>query len=414
MRRNPLLLIALLAVPLAGLLALTAAGPAPAAVTAPSYAAGNPNPVVTALYDANNNMSYVFWRCPDTFSLCGARTISARNHTYVKFAIPGMGMLESVPSASVDVDRTGRGGAPYIYVFWEAGYPKYDLTEAYYDGSWHGPISLGMGKMLSGPAAPQAWFTSGDSVGPSERNQVEGVAWMGAQYRLMYATSDNPANRKSWKGPYYDGVTVASTPTVADGGGGAEVAFWDGTGNHLYAASFPFDWPELNGGRTAKFGPCEFDSMGVLGSNPSAAWFQGIQIGDGKRGGPGGSPASGGTTARVVSGNCPVSGGIVSFGDQGSWQVCWSGDKPPGKNIYCMQWLQPPTAEQTIFGPTRLGNYGVLGSAPSVTEWPIDNLNSDATSAFWQGSNGAQDLYRAVIIPPSRAVNLGFGPLSGG
>ena len=417
MPRNPRIRTALLAAPLAALLALVSTGTAPAAVRQPAYSAANPNAVVTAGFDANNGMTYVFWRCPDTFSLCGAHTISARNQHYVRAAIPSMGTLGSVPSVSIDLDRTGKGGAPYIYVFWQGSYPKYDLMEAYYNGSWHRPIDLGMGPLYSRPAAPQGWFDSTDSLGAYLSKDGEGVAWMGKDQRLMYATSSNPTVKKSWKGPYYDGVTIGTPPTVADAGGGAEVAFWGGNNDHLYAASFPFDWPEGNTGSTGKFGPCEFNSMGLLGSDPSAAWFQGTQI-------PGSSghsvvssarrPAV--TAAKLTSGKCPVMlTGNVSFGVTGIWQVCWSGVKPPGKNIYCLQWLQPPSAAQTIFGPTREGSFGVLGSAPSVVQFPIDNFYSDDVFAFWQGSNSAQDLFRAVIFPPARHdTNLGFGPLSGG
>lgn len=378
--------------------------------------AGNPYAVVTAGFDANNGMTYVFWRCPDTFTLCGAHTISAHDQHYVRAAIPKMGTLGSVPSVSIDLDRTGKGGAPYIYVFWQGTYPKYDLMEAYYNGTWHRPVNLGMGPLYSRPAAPQGWFDSSDSLGVYLSKDGEGVAWMGKDGRLMYATSGNPTVKKSWKGPYYDGVKIGTPPTVADAGGGAEVAFYGGDNQHLYATSFPFDWPEGNTGKTGKFGPCEFNSMGLLGSDPSAAWFEGTQLpGATSRHGAGESAVRQ-PAAKVTSGKCPVMlTGNVSFGVTGIWQVCWSGVKPPGKNIYCLEWVQPPSAARTVYGPTQRGNFGVLGSAPSVVQFPLDNTFSDDVFAFWQGSSSAQDLYRAAIVPTSRrATNLGFGPLSGG
>jgi hypothetical protein len=317
-----------------------------------------------------------------------------------------MGTLNSIPSMSIQFGAINKGGIPTIYVFWQ-GYPSFDLTMAYYNGKWHRPMNLGM-KMYSQPEAPDVWFGT--------KGQPEGVAWVGARNQLTYATSEDPTSKKSWKGPYNDHMTVNAWLSVADGGGGAEVAYWDG-GGHLYAASFPFDQPEGKTG--SKFGPCEFKSMGLLASAPSAVWFQGVQV-DGAKGRAGrqNPSASGrGADASPTSGNCPVmyTTGNTSFGNSGFWIVCWDGHDKSNSNIYCMQWVQMDEPGKTILGPYREGSFGVLGSSPEVIQWPGDNLYTDNTSAFWQSSNGKQDLMWANIIPASRkATNLGYGPLSGG
>jgi hypothetical protein len=82
--------------------------------------------------------AYVFWKGTDgdLWEAQGAATgplAGPYNH--------GMGQLGSAPAATV----TPNG---YTYVYWQGGGPKYDLWEAYWNGSaWAGPDNRGMGPL---------------------------------------------------------------------------------------------------------------------------------------------------------------------------------------------------------------------------------------------------------------------------
>lgn len=102
------------------------------------------------------------------------------------------------------------------YVFWKgrgAG-----LWEAAFNGSWHGPVSLHMGVLLSTPSA--AVTTAGR--GPY-------VTWEGTNGHLYLAYFNG-----SWHGPYgIGGGSIGSAPDIAAAGDGRLYIFWRTTNGSL-------------------------------------------------------------------------------------------------------------------------------------------------------------------------------------
>jgi hypothetical protein len=294
-------------------------------------------------------------------------------------------------------------------VFWESAGPKYDLMEAYFNGKWHGPINLGMGKLDSQPAAPQVWYESSASGNPNG----EVVAWTNNRDQLYYAKSDNPSVKRSWKGPYADRHigNIGYSLSVIDAGGGFDTAWWTGSGGHLYAADFPTD----PNGET--WGPCDF-GMGKLGSTPSVDWGPDLLppgppdevTGNGAHD----APAAQKFADPGWKGNCPRKLYVTSkdwYGHAGEYTVCWGGDTSKG-GLYCMAWALF-SSQGEVAGPVKWGHMGVLGSAPSITRWPYV-VDSAISPMFWMSSTRAEDLMTAEFYPPTKPINLGFGPIGPG
>jgi hypothetical protein len=380
------------------------------AYSAPAFVDQSPYPVVSAgFYQPLQSVDgeYVVYRCGARQELC---EVHNKRHGYTKQVI-GMGPLNSAPSLSLDWQKATSSGVPYQYVFWQGPAPKYDLMEAYFNGKWHGPLNLGMGKLGSAPAAPQVWYESSASGNPNG----EVVAWTNSQDQLYYARSDNPSVKSSWKGPYTDRHigNIGYSLSVIDGGGGFDTAWWAGPGDHLYAADFPTD---PNG---AKWGPCDF-GMGKLGTTPSVDWGPDLFPPSGPSVDSPGN-AEPGPAAKPKFGNpgwkgsCPRDVYATAkdwYGRAGEYTVCWGGDTSKG-GLYCMAWGLISGTKGEIAGPVKLGKMGVLGSAPSITRWPYV-VDSNLSPMFWMSSATNEDLITAQFYPPGKPKNLGFGPIGPG
>jgi Carboxypeptidase regulatory-like domain/Stage II sporulation protein len=142
----------------------------------------------------------------------------------------GMGPLGSPPTVAVGPQTSG--GYHYQYVFWKGTGSTSDLYEAYWNGSWHGPVNLGDGPLGSAPTA------GADSSGnvyvywESPGSQLYEVYYNGSAW-------DTPNEIKvngNGMGP------LGSSPSVAVTPGGSQYVFWKSPGNALYYTYYDGAW----------------------------------------------------------------------------------------------------------------------------------------------------------------------------
>jgi CHAP domain len=141
----------------------------------------------------------------------------------------GMAPMGSEPTVALG-SQTAKGYA-YQYVFWEG--TNHDLYEAYWNGSWHGPVPLGDGALGSQPTA------GADKAGGID------VFWenLGRGLEEVYYTPG-----KGWDSPRNieingrDLAVMGSSPSVAMQPGGPQSVFWESPGASLYEAYWDNGW----------------------------------------------------------------------------------------------------------------------------------------------------------------------------
>ena len=398
--------IAIAALCVTTLTGMSASVRGPAADSAPKFVAQDQDPIVSAGYYQplkSIHSDYAVFRCKVQLELCEVHSVLRGGYTE---QFLGMGPLNSEPSLSLDYSLATSSNVPYQYVFWAGPGPHYDLMEAYFNGRWHGPINLGMGGVQSQPAAPRVWYSTAVSGNPNG----EAVAWTNARDQVLYATSSDPASKRSWKGPFTTKLgNVGYSLTAVDTGGSFESVWWEENGD-LYAGNIPRI--DRNG---QTWGPCNF-GMGVVGTTPSVVWvpwtlpdIPGVHH-DSQP-----SAESFNYHAPHWKGNCPAHLYPLSqdwYGAAGQYVACWGGATAKGQ-LYCMPWALVADTDGEVAGPLKIGNMGVLGSAPSITVWPysVKFFTPITMLAFWMSSTAKEDLIAAQINPPSKPKDLGFGPI---
>jgi hypothetical protein len=277
----------------------------------------------------------------------------------------GVAPLTSAPTVAV-----GAGGGLQL-VYWQA--PNGHLWEAWYGGTWNGPLDLtqswnGQGLLASGPSV---------AVAP---NGTQSVFWKGADNH-MWGASFNGA----WNGPSdWDTLgNLASAPTATITSTGQEVIYWQNSGGDLASAAWNGTWN----------GPADLSAIwgntGLLGGAPSVAltpdlgtqltfwrgtnghlleaWYTGRWNG----------PID--LTARWPGSALLASAPTVTVTPDGSTQlVFWQGtDGHLWEAWYAGSWNGP------VDWTARWGSAN-LGSAPSV--W----VSADSTqqTVFWRGADG--------------------------
>jgi hypothetical protein len=205
--------------------------------------------VPAAAVDQSGNR-YVFWRNTGGGLEEAFYTASTGNWTGPD-PISGMGQLGSEPTVAVGPQTSG--GYHYQYVFWKGTGADPGLYEAYWNGSWHGPVPLGDGPLGSQPTAGVDnsgniyvfWENTGNGL---EETYYNGSSW------------DSPQEIKAdgnGMGPLGSSPSVAVNPA-----NGYQYVFWQGTGSgsNLYEAYWNGSW----------HGPVPLGD-GPLGGPPSAA-----------------------------------------------------------------------------------------------------------------------------------------------
>jgi hypothetical protein len=154
-------------------------------------------------------------------------------------------------------------------VYWEGTGPRYDLWEAYWNGSkWVGPFDRGMGPMGSAPTVAVTgsgtayvfWKgqdgdlyeaqgpADGKLAGPADRHMgalgsapAAGINSRGDTYVYWQGTGPQDDlweaywNGSKWVGPFDRGMgPLGSGPSVAVTGGGTAYVFWKGQDGDLY------------------------------------------------------------------------------------------------------------------------------------------------------------------------------------
>jgi hypothetical protein len=144
----------------------------------------------------------------------------------------GMGPMGSAPTVAVSPVLNTSAGDGYQYVFWEG--ENGDLYEAWYNGSWNGPINLGAGPLGSAPSAA-ADYSGNEYVfwvntsGGLEEDWYNG-SWSGPQTIVNSSTGDG-------MGPL-DSVPATSVDLT-----GEQYIYWEGTDSDLWEAVYDNeDW----------------------------------------------------------------------------------------------------------------------------------------------------------------------------
>jgi hypothetical protein len=257
-----------------------------------------------------------------------------------------MAQMGSEPTVAVGPQTSG--GVAYQYVFWEGG--NQNLYEAYWNGSWHGPIGLGDGPLGS---APTAGADSSGNIDVFWENTGRGLE------KVSYTASTG-----AWSGPSAV-VTAAggamgplgSSPSVAVDANGDQSVFWEGTGSS----------PQL------------FEAYWT------GAWHGPVDIGDGPLGSP---PTAGSDSSDNV-------------------YVFWENTGAGLEEVYHTASTGAWTGPLDILSSAG-ASMGPLGSAPTVGVGPTADLY-----VFWRGSGTDRNLWEAAYNGSSWTgpTDDGFGPL---
>ncbi|MDQ6846611.1 MAG: hypothetical protein M3019_03385 [Candidatus Dormibacteraeota bacterium] len=211
-------------------------GPPPPPPFSPQHV-GAPQVAVTP----DGSTQLVFWKDTGSSQLTEAWYAGGSWHGPISF--PQLGTLTSTPA--VGVSKDGRTQL----VFWQG--PGGHLLEAWYTGSWHGPLDIsatqlnGQGILASSPSI----------VTTTDGSQL--IFWRGTDGHLAEAWYSN-----GWHGPVdFTGLgSLASAPSATvTADGSTQLVFFQGTNNQLTE-----DW--YAGG--AWHGPL---TLGSLTSPPSVA-----------------------------------------------------------------------------------------------------------------------------------------------
>jgi len=271
-------------------------------------AVGAPQVAVTP----DGSQQLVFWKSTSTNQLNEAWFAQGSWHGPISF--PQLGPLTSTPAVAVTKDGSTQ------LVFWQG--PGGHLFEAWFSGSWNGPVDI-TGAALNGQGA----LASAPSV-VTTRDGSQLVFWRGGDGHFGEAWY----SAGGWHGPVdFAGLgTLASAPSATiTPDGSTQLVFFQGADNHLNE-----DWFTLN----AWHGPVDFAGLGTLASSPSVAV----------------TPDS---STQIVFSKSPAGHLQEDWFTQGSWH-----------------------------GPAditnALGGAGLLTSAPSATI----TTDGSTQLVFWQGA----------------------------
>jgi len=260
----------------------------------------------------------------------------------------GMGPLGSPPTVAV----TGQysGSYPDQYVFWKGTGSASKLWEAYWNGSWHGPIDLGKGPLGSAPTA------AGDTAGAVD------VFWKTPGGNLEETFSSDPSSSGSWDAPQE--ITaggkgmgpLGSSPSVAaDAATGDQYVFWKGPGGPLYYTYYNGSWHS----------PQEIPGSSPLASPPSAG-----------------------------------------ADDAGNVYVFWENTGGGVEEVYSSDPGQASSYDAPSAITVNGSGMGPIGSAPTVGVNPA----TSGQHVFWKGTNAA--LWEAEYVEGwSGPTSHGDGPL---
>ena len=260
----------------------------------------------------DGSQQLVFWKSTTTSQLNEAWFAQGSWHGPISF--PQLGALTSTPAVAVTKDGSTQ------LVFWQG--PGGHLFEAWFSGSWNGPVDI-TGAALNGQGA----LASAPSV-VTTRDGSQLVFWRGSDGHFGEAWY----SAGGWHGPIdFAGLgSLASAPSATiTPDGSTQLVFFQGLDNHLNE-----DWFTLN----AWHGPVDFAGLGTLASSPSVAV----------------TPDS---STQIVFSKSPAGHLQEDWFTQGSWH-----------------------------GPAditnALGGAGLLTSAPSATI----TTDGSTQLVFWQGA----------------------------
>src|SRR5271170_4941338 len=175
----------------------------------------------SAATDEFNNQ-YVFWRGATGSNNLWEGWYNAYTGQWNGPTDLGMGTLGSEPTvATSDQVFAGPGGKEFNaqYVFWRG--TDGALWMAYWEGSWHGPISLGE-ELCSQPSATALetltglkiyvyWKGLGNTASECEASS-------GSELWYTYSLTANPIAASDYTGPNYDSYAglIGSSPSVTN------------------------------------------------------------------------------------------------------------------------------------------------------------------------------------------------------
>ncbi|PZR80608.1 MAG: hypothetical protein DLM65_07725 [Candidatus Aeolococcus gillhamiae] len=193
----------------------------------------------------DGSQQLVFWKSTTTSQLNEAWFAQGSWHGPISF--PQLGALTSTPAVAVTKDGSTQ------LVFWQG--PGGHLFEAWFSGSWNGPVDI-TGAALNGQGA----LASAPSV-VTTKDGSQLVFWRGSDGHFGEAWY----SAGGWHGPVdFAGLgSLASAPSATiTPDGSTQLVFFQGLDNHLNE-----DWFTLN----AWHGPIDLTSLGTLASSPSVA-----------------------------------------------------------------------------------------------------------------------------------------------
>jgi hypothetical protein len=320
--------------------------------------------VPAAALDGNGGNRFVFWTNLDGSGLEEAYYNAGTGLWSKASTVNGMGPLGSEPTVAAGYSTTGTDGNGYQFVFWQGQPPGNHLYEAYWDGSWHGPIDLGMGELNSAPSA-----TIDMALG------VVTVVWRESDNEIWYAYTDdgNSPSHQTWSGPHEAGWgPVGNPPSAADGDTGTVQVFWQGDDGYLWHGT-------LDAGGTTHYGPYRINNN-QLYSQPN------------------------------VTGYLPPEGTSRQGEGASVYNVFWFGS---GGQLWSQEWI-PGDLEINPAGTaepaTEIKGMAPLGSAPSCAYW---QGQLGKFYCFWAGYTSPYNLYEASASSSgvTGPTDLGDGPL---
>lgn len=283
-----------------------------------------------------------------------------------------MAPLGSEPTVAVSAVQSARGPGDHLYawqyVYWAGSGSAHSLYMAYWNGSWHGPIDLGMGPLKIGPTA------SGNAQGGTGS---QNIYWDGQDNNVWYAysTTYDATSARDYSGPHsahYGGRGLgplgsspsASIDTCSDTivvcNGYADGVVWRGTNYRLWYSQYDTLF------NAWKSGPQELSAAGKILSPPS----------------------------------------IVEDPVQTSTYIAWAGSN-------CDLWYEASFHPK----PIDLGFY--MSSEPELT-WtdPSGTALGGIVYAFWEGSpksSSRYGIYEAYYVEKTGQwhgpYDRGMGPL---
>ena len=122
-------------------------------------------------------------------------------------------------------------GAGHEYVFWEG--PGGDIDEAWYRGSWRGPLDLtrthGWGELGQTTTRP--------AIAVNPVNESEYLFWTAVDGRLYEAWYSG-----GWRGSLNTGWSTGAAPALAVTPTSRQYVFWQGPDGGIWESSYVHGW----------------------------------------------------------------------------------------------------------------------------------------------------------------------------